>query len=331
MDIANKIEYSENPDFNLWLNENFIVEIEQFEFPSSEVLYSIKYEHYIEALARYNQDPQFVISRIINNFPTPIAYYLDQAESNYQNHHHRLDLLKSCWESIIFLIYGLVVGEARHNAIDLKSLGLNWNKFLSDKVHDKLLIVENILNKVLSSPNFECSKIIPISILADIRTLNQERNGFEHSSAKTTLQQQALYQELYPLVTKVLNQLIGLEKVKLFRYHDAQTPLLPRCEIFNGNSLSGKKEVIILKKENYIELMEDFDNSNIYAQINQTVFCVAPFIHFFQEKHETNAYICFYKKVKNGKYSFEVVSKSQNKDFDKPIFLKFETKIKSLI
>lgn len=334
MELSTKIEFIDNPEFNLWLNESFPVLIEEYEFNASEVLYNEKYEFYLKALERYNKDPQVVLSRITKKFPTPIAYYIDQAEYNYQNDHHRLDLLKSCWEAIIYFVYGLVVAEARHRNIPLKSFGLiKYETFQSDKVFDKLNTVENILDYVLKNGfPFECAKIIPISTLTDIRRLNKERNGFEHASAKTAIQQQKLYSELFPIVTGVLNQLIGFEKLKLFRYHDAPLPLFPRCEIFNGSSLDGKKETIILHKDNYIEIMDDFDNTSVYAQVNNIAFTVSPFIHFYQEDHETNALVCFFKKkMSGGKYKFEVVSKSQDKDFLISDFDKVEAKLKSLI
>ncbi len=333
MEEADKIKFLDNPEFNDWLNDNFPVEIEEYEFHSSEVLYNQHYDGYVMALERYNQDPQIVLWRIIENFPTPIAYYIDQAENNYQNEHHRLDLLKSCWEAIIFFIYGLVVAEARHRNIPLKTIGLtSWSTFKSDRVHDKLNIVENILDYTTKNGiPFECASIIPIATLADVRKLNQERNGFEHAAAKTAMQQRELYKELFPLVRNVLNQLMGLEKVRLFRYHEAAQPLFPRCEIFNGSSLGGKKDIVTLHRDNYMEILDDFDNTTVFAQINTTAFCLAPFIHFFQEVHETNALICFFKKHNGGKYKFEVVSKSQDKEFEPADFDKFENKLKSLI
>lgn len=333
MEEADKIKFLDNPEFNDWLNDNFPVEIEEYEFHSSEVLYNQHYDGYVKALERYNQDPQIVLWRIIENFPTPIAYYIDQAENNYQNEHHRLDLLKSCWEAIIFFIYGLVVAEARHRNIPLKTIGLtSWSTFKSDRVHDKLNIVENILDYTTKNGiPFECASIIPITTLADVRKLNQERNGFEHAAAKTAMQQRELYKELFPLVRNVLNQLMGLEKVRLFRYHEAAQPLFPRCEMFNGSSLGGKKDIVTLHRDNYMEILDDFDNTTVFAQINTTAFCLAPFIHFFQEVHETNALICFFKKHNGGKYKFEVVSKSQDKEFEPADFDKFENKLKSLI
>jgi len=332
MSEGKKTEFSDNPDFNRWLEENYSVEIEEYEFPSSDVLYMMSYEKYKVALARYAADPKIKLSRIEDKFPTPIAYYFYQSNNNYQNDHHRLDLLKSCWESIVFFVYGLVVGEARHRKLDLKSLGIKWDKYWSAKLFDKLTIVENILDYATKSGiKFGCSSIIPISTLSLIKKLNQERNGFEHASAKTSAQQKALCNELYPQLELVLKQLIKLEEVVVFRYHDAETPLYPRCEIFNGCSLDGKKEIIILRKENYIEILDHFTSDSIYAKVVDEVFCLSPFIHFFQETHETNAVICFYKQNKGGKYHFEIVSKSQNKTFDKSIFSVMTDQLRNLV
>ncbi len=326
------LKYSDNPDFNEWLLENYLVEIEEYEFPSSEVLYKMSHEKYADALARYTTDPKVSLNRVENKFPNPIAYYFHQATNNYQNDHHRLDLLKSCWESIVFFLYGLVVGEARHRKLDLKSLGIKWDKYWSDKLSDKLIIIENILDYTSKSGiEFDCSYIVPIATLGLIKKLNQERNGFEHASAKTTVQQQELYNELYPQLELVLRQLIKLEDVIVFRYHEAETPLYPRCEILNGCDLTGKKEIISIQKDNYIEIVDYFNPNSIYASVNGKVFCLAPFVHFTQEVHETNAILCFFKKAKGVKYHYEVVGKSQDKEFDKNTFELMENQLRGLV
>ena len=332
MSEENKIEFIDNPDFNRWLEENYAVEIEEFEFPSSGVLYKMSYEKYLEALERYAADPKISLTRVEKNFPSPIAYYYYQANNNYQNDHHRLDLLKSCWESIVFFLYGLVVGEARHRKLDLKSLGIKWQKYWSNKLYDKLTIIENILDYATKSAlAFGCSSIIQLSTLTLIKKLNQERNGFEHAFAKTSAQQKALYKELVPQLESVLRQLIRLEEAVVFRYHDAETPLYPRCEIFNGYSLDGNKTLVPIRKDNYIEIVDYFDANSIYAKVEGEVFCLSPFIHFFQEEHENNAILCFYKQDIGGKYHFEVVSKSQDKPFDKSIFTVMKNQLKGLV
>jgi hypothetical protein len=332
MSNGNNIEFSDNPAFNDWLKKNYPVKIEQYEFASSEVLYKMSEEKYVASLERYAADPKVSLDRIEERFPTPIAYYFDQATNNYQNDHHRLDLLKSCWESIVFFLYGLVVGEARHRKLDLKSLGIKWDKYWSDKLFDKLTIVENILDYVTKTGiTFGCSSIIPISTLSLIKKLNQERNGFEHAAAKTSAQQKALYNHLYPQLELVLRQLINLENVVIFRYHDAETPLYPRCEVFNGCSLDGRKVIVPLQKDNYVEILDHFDANSVFAKIEDEVFCLAPFIHFCQETYETNAIICFYKQDKGGKYHFEIVSKSQNKAFEKTVFSTMEDQLRNLV
>jgi len=333
MNEETKIEFIDNPDFNRWLEENYQVRIEEYEYPSSEVLYNIKYQDYIKALGRYVTEPRIELSRIEERFPLPIAYYFHQANCNYQNDHHRLDLLKSCWESIVYFLFGLVVAEARHKKLPIKSIGILWKTFWSDKLFDKLTIIENIIDYTTKNGiTFECATIIPVATLTTIKTLNQERNGFAHSAARTAAQQQQLYKTLSPLLEDVLKQLIGLENVSLLRYHSSETPLIPRCEIFNGSYIEGRKEGVILKKESYIEILDHWNANVIFAKINDQVFCLSPFIHFTQELHETNAVLCFYKKKKpGGKYLFEVVSKAQDKEFDKCYFTEMESQLRGLV
>jgi hypothetical protein len=272
MSDEEKIRFEDNPEFNRWLEENYWVAIEQYEYPSSRVLYTMNLDDYLKALERYNENPKVEPSRIEDHFPMPIAYYFYQTNNNFQNYHHRLDLLKSCWESIIFFIYGLVVGEARHRKIDLRSIGItNYDKLLSNKLFNKLIITENVLDFVTKKGiEFSCVEIIPMETLGLIKKLNQERNGFAHSSAKTTAQQKELFNILYPQLEIVLGQLIKLEEVEVFRYHEAETPLYPRCEIFNGYSLEGRKVLIPLRKENYIEILEYFNGESIFAKIKNT-------------------------------------------------------------
>jgi hypothetical protein len=332
MSEEKRITLTDNPDFNKWLEENYPVEIEEYEFPSGDVLYQMSYESYLEALARYEKDPKIELSRIEEKFPSPIAYYFFQAENNYQNDHHRLDLLKSCWESVVFVLFGLVVGEARHRGVPLKELGIRWKTYWSDKLFDKLTIIENILDYVTKSGiSFHCAEIISIETLTLIKRLNQERNGFAHAAARTSAQQKALYVELYPQLEVVLKQLIKLEEVFLFRYHEAETPLYPRCEIFTGSSMDGRKEIVAITRENYMRIIDYFDQRSIFAKIFDDIFCVSPFIHYFQEDHEPNALLCFYKKKISGKYLYEVVSKAQNKEFEVNIFEIMENQLKSLV
>lgn len=318
MSAIGKIDISSNPDFNRWLVENYNVEIEEYTYPSNEVLYQISYADYMDALARFKTDPKIRLSRIEDGFPTPIAYYFYQAQHSAENPHHRLDLLKSCWESIAFFLFGLVVGEARHRKLPLKPLGIKWSTYWSNKLYDKLTITENILDYVTKSGvPFNCASIIDVPTLTQIRKLNQERNGFAHSSARTKAQQIAFYDELYPQLELVLRQLIKLEDVLVFRYFEAEIPLYPRCQILKGSFLEGKKEIVSIRRDNYIEILDYFDANSIFAKVGDEVFCLSPFVHFSQEADEPHPIICFHKQTRSGKYHFEIMGKSQNKEFEK--------------
>ena len=332
MSEEKKIDFTDNPDFNRWLEENYQVCIEAYEYPSSEVLYNTKYEDYVEAFHRYTADPVVELSRIEDKFPSPIAYYFFQANNNYQNDHHRLDLLKSCWESIVYFLFGLVVAEARHKKLPIKEIGIAWKTLWSDRIFDKLTIIENIIDYTTKNGiAFECAKHIPVATMTNIKTLNQERNGFTHAAAKTAAQQQELYETLSPLLQDVLKQLIGLENVIVLRYHSSESPLIPRCEIYNGSSIEGRKEGVILKKESYIEILDHWNASAVFAKINDEIFSLSPFIHFTQEPYETNAVLCFYKKKRREKYLFEVLSKSQDKEFEKSCFTAMVEQLRRLV
>ena len=93
----------------------------------------------------------------------------------------------------------------------------------------------------------------------------------------------------------------------------------------------GRKEIMTIKKDNYVRIIDHFDQCSIFTNVFDEVFCVSPFIHYFQEEHETNALLCFYKKKSGGKYLYEVVSKSLNKEFDPSMFDLMANKLRKLV
>src|SRR5690349_11753528 len=111
-----RIEYTNNSEFNDEFDlENPEVKIGELEpYKASFVLYSVDYEAYLSAIEEYKQaklDRQK--ESIYYEYPQPIAYYFHQAENGYSNENHRLQLLRSTWEAIIFTLYAIVIGEAR--------------------------------------------------------------------------------------------------------------------------------------------------------------------------------------------------------------------------
>lgn len=95
--------------------------------------------------------------------------------------------------------------------------------------------------------------------------------------------------------------------------------------------MDGRKAIISIQKDNYVVILDSFNPRSIFAQVMGETFCVSPFIHFCQEAHEPNALLCFFKKKSSGKYLYEIVSKSQNKEFEVSVFELMENKLKNLV
>lgn len=338
MEEVNPIKYTDNPDFNDWLDndeENNVVSIAGYSFPPSEVLYKLNYAQYEEALKDYLNDDALLIQEIYKDYPTPIAFYLYQAEENYDSAHHRLDLLKSCWESVVFTIYGIVVGEARHRKLPLREIKVKYKDFYTDRLAIKLTIVENILDMCKSSGHeLKCGEIISIATITQLRELNKRRNEFEHSFAATADSQEVLYKELFPEMIDALRSIRDIQKVNLFRFHSAGSSILyPRCDVFNGHSLDGSKKLLAVKKEDFNVMIDYFNNTTIFAHIEENdMFCVSPFIHFKKELHDTHPLLMFFKKdLSAGKYLYEVVSKPGTVELNEQIFKDRDDELKALI
>ncbi len=317
------VDYSDNPDFNRQIDEQNNVEVLGFSFSASEVLYGMNYDQYYLALQDFLSDSEELKQEVMEEFPTPIAFYFQQALENSDNSNHKLDLLKSTWEAIIFTLYGLVIGEAVHRKLSLREIGTKAKEYFSDRLDTRLSIIESILNYCATNGyDFKVAKIVSPATIAMIKRLNQERNGFEHTAAKTPQQADELIQELLPELIKVLSAVRELKNVVIIRFHS--TPdlgvLWPRCEIFKGQK--AKKESIQLDKTNYSDILEYFSAQFVFAQYEKLAFCLAPFVHFHKLAAEPHPNLCFHKKSKQaeGKYRFEISGKSKEIDLEKTVF-----------
>lgn len=338
MSEEDRIEYTDNPEFNEWLDndsENGVT-IAGYTFSPSETLYKMNYEQYVEAYKAYLEDDNILVEDVYSNFPTPISFYLYQAQENYDNPHHRLDLLKSAWEALVFFLYGVVVGEARHRKIPLKEIGVNLSEYYSDRLAQKLTIIENILDLCAKKYNtLSCSRVLSVNAISKLRALNQRRNEFEHSFAATSEQQRDLYNELFPEMLTALKLLRDLSTMSLFRYHSNGEAglLLPRCDVFRGHSLDGAKKTIQLTKDDLDIVLPYFNPQSIFAHIEgENVFCLSPFIHFKKDAQDTHPKLIVYKKKESGsKYQYGVIGQSAPVELDKELFKDREDELRTLV
>lgn len=338
MTDESRIEYSENPDFNEWLDSNSdnYVSINGYSFPPSETLYNMNYDQYVEAFQDYLDDDGIVLNNVYSDFPTPIAHYVFQAEMNYDNVHHRLDLLKSAWEALVYFLYGMVIGEARHRNLPLIELNVDLKDFYSDRLAQRLTIVENVFDLCeRKSYELSCTTLFSIDSISKLRELNQRRNEFEHSFAATPEEQRDLYDELFPEMLGALKSLRELYRVNLFRFHSTGDGglLTPRCDVFNGHSLDGYKRPLIIPKEDFDCIYTYFNPKTIFAQIeDENVFCVSPFIHFKKESQDSHPRLTVYKKkLSGGKYLFGVIGQSKQIEIAKIEFVDRDNDLRRLV
>lgn len=338
MSEEERIEYSANPEFNEWLDSDTenIVQIYGFTFSPSETLYMMNYDQYVLAYREYLNDENVLLADVFTDFPTPIAFYLFQAQENYENPHHRLDLLKSAWEALVLFLYGIVVGEARHRKVPLQKIGVDLKDYYSDRLATRLEIIEKIL--VFCEKNgftLSCATFISVDAISKLIVLNKRRNEFDHAFAATSDQQTDLYDELFPEILLALKLLRNIVKITLFRFHSVDDGGLffPRCDVFRGHSLDGGKKVIKLAEEDYRTVLPYFNAQSIFIQIEDgCLFCLSPFIHFKKEPQDSHPKLTAYKKkVAGGKYKYCVVGSSLSIEIESSQFKDRDDEIRKLV
>lgn len=339
-----ELRYEDYEDFNQYIDEDTgIVSILNMSFRPSEILFNLQKETYRIALTDFqNQQVEELIEVIYYDYPLPIAFYFHQAENAYNNNNHRLQLLRSTWEAIIFTVYALIVGEARSKHLPLRNIAqqnnqgnpdITYNDYFSDRLAQKLLIVERILSyneihNILSTAN-----VISIPIIQKIRNLNQERNEFMHIAAISEEQAAASYATLFPEVLDVLKDLRELEFVDIMHFlqvTDAVTNL--RCEVFNGHALARIIKTVAVNINQLSQLGNQINSHNILARYQGEVFSITPFLHFHSEANGNSTNLCYFKrKIPNSRYEYEIISRSESIEFDRVIFQDRTDELRTLI
>ena len=331
--MNSQVSFSENPEFNEYLasDTNNLVCIAGITFSSSDALYRLDYDAYVGALNDYKEDRETALKEnIAYEYPTPIAYYFQQAEDGYDNNNHRLQLLRSTWESIIFTLYAIVVGEARSRAIDLRPVGNNFTDYFSDRLGTKLLLIERIINHcVKNGIIIDSHQIISIPTIQKIRNLNQERNEFLHTAALSEQQAALRFTELLPDVLDVLKDLRELEFVDIMRFTQiVGTPTELRCEVFNGHAMARKHKTVTITISQLVAIGDGLNTVSLIVSYNNQIYNVSPFLHFRSEANGNATSLCYYKKRQpNSMYEFEVMSRAES--FELPC-MQFDVRVNEL-
>lgn len=346
MSAGSAVEYSENQDFN----EDFDLNNPEISigslppYKASFVLYCVDYEAYLDGIQEFKErkdkDAQDLI---LLEYPQPISYYYHQSEKGYSNNNHRLQLLRSTWEAVIFTLYALVIGEARNKNFPLRSIAvprhdgnpdLSFSDYFSDRLAQKLQIIERIL--IFSRDNnlpLSCSSIIPLPVLQKIRELNQARNGFMHTAALSESQAGLRYSELYPDVFGVLKDLEGLSSVRLLRFITVgDSPTNIRFEVFQSYNLARDTETFEISPSQLLAVANELNVQNILVKYQDDLFSISPFVHFNEDANGNRTNLCYCKRrFSASRYEYEIVTHSQSYEIDGAVFADRIDELRGLI
>lgn len=308
-------------EFNNFLDEEGEIVIGSFSMPPSVVLETMDEESYKEQLLEFIAERKLSFKEnIYNNFPAPIAYFFERTKNSSENENHQLQLLRSTWESVIFILYATILGEIHNNSFDLTPLRLFTNKrvrndrngTLSDRLGWKMEFIQRVLEYDKANSNtLKCTTYIDDRHIELLKELNQERNSYSHIAALNPSQAKERYDLLLPKVYDLLFDLSFLENVSIIRYKQNNGALTNiRFNRFDGHSLREVNYDKEFSTDELGSLSTIFDSGNMLMEFDGDIFCVSPFIHFIQEGGSQKLVICYYKKInqENGLWIYEPVA-----------------------
>ncbi|MCX5806608.1 MAG: hypothetical protein NT010_11170 [Proteobacteria bacterium] len=342
-----RIEYLDNQEFNdQFDSDNPEIKIGDLTpYKASKVLYCVDYDAYLDAIQDYTQrNEDAKKDSVFYYYPQPIAYYYQQSENGYSNNNHRLQLLRSTWEAIVYTLYAIVMGESRSKNFPLRNIAtidstgnpdLSFSSYFSDSLAQRLLIIERILkygidNNVLLLSN----EIIQLPVIQKIRRLNQERNGFMHTAALSEEQASQRHLELTPEVLEVLSDLSELASIDVLHYigNEGSATAL-KCEIFKSFTLARQNSPTIkITSAQLHVLANELNHQNILAYYKGNLFSITPFFYFKSEANGNITNLCYFKRRHSStRYEFEIVTRSDVYEVDGTAFQDRINELRGLI
>ncbi|MBD2230968.1 hypothetical protein [Phormidium tenue] len=294
------ISYEENSDFNEEFDEQEggYVAIGGYQFRPSFILFTVEPVGYHTALVEFRQDAiekfkEFVYSK----FPTPIAFVFERFERGYENQQQRLKLLQDTWESIIYLLYALIVSEYRHFRFSMTETAIKPKQIVSNKIDDRLSIIEQLITLAIDKNHpLPCLNYISNDVVDKLRELNRVRNEFSHSFAKTDLQCRQTISRYQGDVLNILQGISEISSITLARYVSQEESILSfRHEDFKGASLNRTFSAKDIMPDKLDSVSYHLNSRNVLAIHGEDIYCVTPFVHFRLDDIG-NPKLCFYKQ-----------------------------------
>lgn len=345
--MSDELQYDDQrcQRFNESLDEEGEVIIANIPFQRSRILFELANPTYKDAYNEFlEQEFDDLKQSVFDYYPACIAYNfrLSERGEGADDPVRKLLHLKDTWESVVFVLYALVLGEVRHKGIDLKAAQhfvsldpggnpryahFNTDKILSDAIKQKIQNIKGIiLHGKVHSLGFKFEEVDE-SLCDDLLRLQDIRNDISHHTAPTREQAESELQQVSPIFREMLTKTRFLENCKILRFESLSSSC--RCETFNGHYLNREYENPILTDTQRAYVL-GLGQEQLFVVWDAECFSLSPFLHFVKDATGHESYVCFFKGRKQGKYWYEPVKMRAETAFD-PLQTRFEAEKDAII
>lgn len=316
--------------FNESLDTNGIIDIAGYQFLPSFILFKTDKDLYVEAYFEFKENEFNELKDIIYyQYPSCIAYNfrLSEKGEGASDPVRKLLHLKDTWESIIFVLYALVLGEVRSKSLNISSaqvfvsfgpVGLpvygsfNNARLISSALKTKIQCIKAIINySKLNGLNLKC-EVIEEELLNKLLELQDIRNDISHHTAPTKEEAEEELRLVVPLFQEMLVFTKFLENCKILRFESYAIKC--KCEEFKGHHLN--KEFDDFDFEEKVGLVLGFGQEQLFVKWDEELFSLSPFLHFHKDDVGRETYISFFKERKEEMHRFEPITKRHDFVYD---------------
>ncbi len=159
-----------------------------------------------------------------DEYPFPVAYFAFLILHGYDNYVHRLQLLRSLWESLIQLLFDITLYEFRGAGLAFKSVELSEGVLLksshcrTDSLGRKVDIMRSILRSAKKYLPIMSHLVRDEYIFDRLFELNRLRNSMQHGFARGESESRECYELYERTVQEVLFDLSGLSDVRCLKF-----------------------------------------------------------------------------------------------------------------
>lgn len=212
-------------EFKCHLDRDGAIMIGTFRATPSEVLESMNVGSFRRQYKKWFMGQlDHIFSLAMEKYPHPVAYFAYMVLHAYDNHTHRLQLLRSLWEAVIHFLFTLVLEEFRQTGIAFKTVTMEEGNVLkgahcrTDSLGKKIDITRSILRAARGHLKASAHVVRDEYVFDKLVELNRVRNDMQHGYALGEEESQALFERLEKVVREVLYDLKGLSDVRCLKF-----------------------------------------------------------------------------------------------------------------